>query len=179
METIKSKLIQRLQIAFKEQGIDSDTKQIIYASYGVKSSTKMSYDQLRECICKVGGGGASMPTPQPSPRRATTSDDTAARKCRSVILSILARHGIKEDTTRPTAYLRFAEINDFVDRHTNGRKLYQMSYEELYRFQIQLRAMESHGWRMPSVPAPTVPTPPVAATVVIVPTMPTSNNTVN
>lgn len=130
---MKNKLIQKLQILLRQQGA-LESKQEIYAQYGVTSSKDMSVPDLIQLINRLEG------------KTLRPQVDFHTRLLRSEVLKLL--------TTPATGELRerglgipndWGVLNPFIANH-GGKSLPEMTTVELSSFKAKLYAMRQTGW---------------------------------
>lgn len=175
----------RLHILLNEQGIDSDTKREIYASYGVSSSKGMTDYQLRHLIARLEGHDLG-PAPAVQPRQDVSSE---TRRLRSQCLSLMTRPydetlAIKQRGLGiPNGV--WSILNPFIQNHT-GATLNQLSDGDLMRFRKMLMGMRESGWNWPDYakknglnPNTGRPESKKSAPVTPLLVIPANNNTIN
>lgn len=118
-EAFKKILVRQFHAALATQGI-MEHKESIVSGYGVKSTSDLNIDQLKELVAKYSTGS-----------RAKRADDPAdIRALRSDLLTLMNKLGVYAVNNDWTA------VNDFCMKHT-GKMLYQMSKEELTKARKQ------------------------------------------
>lgn len=154
---MKKRLIQQLQILMRQHNM-IEHKEAFYASYGVTSSTKMTEEQLRDAIVRLGG--------KPTQGREKVNADV--RYLRSQVLKVM--------TTPAPKGLNIPNewdiLNPFIERH-GGKRLSAMNDTELNALKKKLYAMRQSGWNYKTVTATPKPV------VVMVDMNSISNNSYN
>lgn len=116
----KKQLIRQLHAAMAAKGL-LEVKTDIIASYGVKSSTELSLEQLRQLVDKINA----------------TDTRPTLRQSRSKVLLLLSKLGItgskEEGWERVNGYLSSPKIA--------GKALYEMSVSELDAAAVKLRSI--------------------------------------
>ncbi|WP_304708419.1 hypothetical protein [uncultured Rikenella sp.] len=166
MKTERNKLLGRLHLLLKEQGVDEATKRAMYAGYGVETAADLTAPQLRHLIGSLAGEAV----PEAAPR--LVSNET--RRLRSQCLALMTKSpdpaniklrglGLPND---------WAVLNSFVEHHA-GATLSRLTDEELERFARKLRAMRASGWFY------CAPRPTAAPAAVVVVANPNNNRIIN
>lgn len=150
MKTERNRLLGRLHLLLKEQGVDNDTKREIYASYGVETAADMTNYQLLHLIARLEGYKVG-PAPVIPPRRDVGPE---TRRLRSQCLALMTKSPAPVDIKRRGLGLPndWSVINPFVQHHT-GAMLNQLSDGALIDFIKKLRKIRDSGWFY-SVPRP-------------------------
>lgn len=164
MKTERNRLLGRLHLLLKEQGVDEATKRAMYAGYGVTTAADMTAPQLRHLVGTLAGEAV----PEAAPRQ--VSNET--RRLRSQCLALMTKSPDPANVKKRGLGLPndWAVLNSFVERHT-GATLNWLTDEELERFARKLRAMRASGWFY-CAPRPVAP----AAVVVVKATCNTAVN---
>ncbi len=160
MKTYRDSLLAKLHILLKEQGVDDETKRVMYAGYGVETAADLTAPQLRHLVGSLAGEAVPESAPRP------VSNET--RRLRSQCLALMTKSpepaniklrglGLPND---------WAVLNAFVEHHTETT-LNRLTDEELEWFARKLRAMRASGWFY-NAPRQAAASP--AAVVVLAPT---------
>lgn len=116
----KKQLIRQLHVAMAAKGL-LDMKADIISSYGVKSSTELNVEQLRQLVDKINA----------------TDTRPTLRKSRSTVLFLLSKLGVtgskEEGWERVNGFLSSPKIA--------GKTLYEMSVSELDATAVKLRSI--------------------------------------
>lgn len=139
MKTERNRLLGRLHLLLKEQGVDAETKREMYTGYGVESAADMTVPQLRHLVGSLAGETVSESAPRP------VSSET--RRLRSQCLALMTKSPAPANIKLRGLGLPndWAVLNAFVEHHA-GTTLNRLTDAELERFARKLRAMRSSGW---------------------------------
>lgn len=139
MKTERNRLLGRLHVLLKEQGVDDDTKREIYAGYGVQTAADLTAPQLRHLVGSLAGEAV----PESAPR--SVSNET--RRLRSQCLALMTKSPAPANVKLRGLGLPndWTVLNAFVEHHA-GATLNRLSDRELEQFARKLRAMRSTGW---------------------------------
>ncbi len=139
MKTERNRLLGRLHLLLKEQGVDEATKRAMYAGYGVESAADLTAPQLRHLVGSLAGEAV----PETAPR--SVSNET--RRLRSQCLALMTKSPTPANIKQRGLGLPndWAILNAFVEHHA-GATLNRLSDRELEQLARKLCAMRSTGW---------------------------------
>ncbi len=139
MKTERNRLLGRLHLLLKEQGVDDDTKREMYAGYGVQTAADLTAPQLRHLVGSLAGEAV----PETAPR--SVSNET--RRLRSQCLALMTKSPAPANIKQRGLGLPndWAVLNAFVEHHA-GATLNRLSDRELEQLARKLRAMRASGW---------------------------------
>ena len=143
MKTERNRLLGRIHLLLKEQGVDEATKRAMYASYGVASAADLTDYQLRHLIARLEGYDLG-PAPVVRPWQEVSSETS---RLRSQCLALMTKSPAPANPRLRGLGLPndWAVINPFVRHHT-GALLNQLSDGRLIDFVKKLRKIRDSGW---------------------------------
>lgn len=135
---MRSKLIAKLHILLNQKGVDKEL--FLSDNFGKSSSKELTDGELINAINALDGKKIQ--------HSSYVAADDATRKLRSEILALITKspHATNARERGLGVTNDWSVLNPWIERKSGGKRLNQMSFEELKAFRKQVIAIRAKGW---------------------------------